>query len=241
MGRSEGPRGPRLNPAEAPCPGVARRVPFRAAGLGVRAPGPGRDDGLDALRRPPGAGGVAVPSPICNQVGQGRVGPGCPWSGPEGGRSGLPGTRRERDPGAPPGWGSGAEAARLRPRAGSAACFGARPTVLSRRTADRSGSACRRVVAPGRLVTIDRVPLPGLGRPRASSPTRRPEPASSEERMRSHGVAVIGDRPWGNGAQGEIARGPAGAQDVQLGGVGHAPVVQGARGRAGCPLNLDAT
>ena len=193
MGRSEGPRGARLDPAEAPCPGVARWVPFR----GVRAPGPGRDDGLDVLRRPPGAGGVAVPSPICNQVGQGRVGPGCP-QGPvlRAVGAGCP-ARAGNDPGDPPGWGSGAEAARLRPRAGSAACFGARPTVLSR-PADRSGSACRRVVAPGRLVTIDRVSLPVLGRPRASSPTRRPEQASSEKRMRSHGVAVIGDRPWGN-------------------------------------------
>ena len=46
-------RRPRGSPPR-PC-ATARRVPFRGAGLGVRAPGPGRKDGRKALPRPPRA------------------------------------------------------------------------------------------------------------------------------------------------------------------------------------------
>ena len=50
---------PWFEPAEAPFDGVARRVPFRVAGPGVRAPLPGRKDGLGAPWRPPRAEAVA--------------------------------------------------------------------------------------------------------------------------------------------------------------------------------------
>ena len=47
-GVASGHAPPPLEPAEAPCHGLARRVPFRGAGLGVRAPLPGRNEGLKA-------------------------------------------------------------------------------------------------------------------------------------------------------------------------------------------------
>ena len=67
-----------------PFHGVARLVPFRVVELGVRAPGPGpgRNDDLEALPRPPRVAGVAVLGPICDQAGQRRVRPGCP-QGPD--------------------------------------------------------------------------------------------------------------------------------------------------------------
>ena len=64
---------PAWEPAGDPVPGAARRVPFRVAGLGVRAPASGRKDGLDVPRPPPGAAGVAVMGPVRNQAGQGRA------------------------------------------------------------------------------------------------------------------------------------------------------------------------
>ena len=57
---------PALEPDKAPCHGVARRVPFRIVGPGVRAPLPGRNDGLDALPR---AAGVAVIGRVGDQAG----------------------------------------------------------------------------------------------------------------------------------------------------------------------------
>ena len=73
MGRSGWPRAAPLEPAEAPFHGVARQVPFRVAGLGVRAPLPGRNDGLDALLLPPRAEGGAVLGPVGAQAGPRRV------------------------------------------------------------------------------------------------------------------------------------------------------------------------
>ena len=64
---------PAWEPAGDPVPGAARRVPFRVAGLGVRAPASGRKDGLDVPRPPPGAAGVAVMGPVRKQAGQGRA------------------------------------------------------------------------------------------------------------------------------------------------------------------------
>ena len=68
---------PPLEPADAPFHGVAHRVPFRIVGLGVRAPGSVRNDGLNTPPRPPGAEGVAVIDPIRDQAGQ-RIGSGFP-------------------------------------------------------------------------------------------------------------------------------------------------------------------
>ena len=79
MGRSGRSRAAPLEPAEAPCHGLARRVPFRGAGLGVRAPLPGRNDGLEAPRRPPGAEGVAVLGPVGGQARPRRVRATWPW------------------------------------------------------------------------------------------------------------------------------------------------------------------
>ena len=78
--------------------GLARRVPFRVAGLGVRAPAPGRNGGLDVPLRLPGAATVAVLGPVRDQAGQGRVGPGFPQGPGLGARSGRgpPVTRRCR-------------------------------------------------------------------------------------------------------------------------------------------------
>ena len=62
-----------LEPAEAACHG-ARPVPHRILGLGMRAPGPGRNDGLEAPTRELGAEGVAVIGLIRDQAGWGRAG-----------------------------------------------------------------------------------------------------------------------------------------------------------------------
>ena len=51
---------PLFEPAEAPFDGVTRLVPFRVVRLGVRAPLPGRNDGLGAPLRPPRAEVVAI-------------------------------------------------------------------------------------------------------------------------------------------------------------------------------------
>ena len=67
---------PWFEAAEAPCHGLARRVPFRVVGLGVQAPAPGGKDGLHIPWRPLGTEAVAVISPVRDQAGQGRVGPG---------------------------------------------------------------------------------------------------------------------------------------------------------------------
>ena len=64
---------PWFESAEAPFHGLARLVPFRVVGLGVQASAPGRNDGLDAPWRPPGAEAVVVLGPIRDQAGQGRV------------------------------------------------------------------------------------------------------------------------------------------------------------------------
>ena len=44
-------------------------------GLGVQAPAPGRNDGLDVPLRPLGAEAIAVIGPVRDQAGQGRVDP----------------------------------------------------------------------------------------------------------------------------------------------------------------------
>ena len=56
---------------------TALRAGYRSGswGWGVRAPGPGRNDGLDVLLRPLGAEDVAVIGPVRDQAGQGRVSP----------------------------------------------------------------------------------------------------------------------------------------------------------------------
>ena len=66
---------PPFETAEAPFHGVARRVPFRVAGLGF-VPLPGRNDRLNALLLSPGAEGVAVIGPVGDQAGPRRVRPG---------------------------------------------------------------------------------------------------------------------------------------------------------------------
>ena len=67
---------PLFEPADAPFDGVARLVPFRVVGLGVRAPLPGRNDGLGAPLRQPRAEAVAVIGPVGHQAGPRRVRPG---------------------------------------------------------------------------------------------------------------------------------------------------------------------
>ena len=64
---------PPLEPAEAPFHGLARLVSFRVVGLGIRAPLPGRNDGLDALLLQPRAEGITVIGPVGDQAGQRRV------------------------------------------------------------------------------------------------------------------------------------------------------------------------
>ena len=64
---------PPLEPAEAPFPGVARRIPFRVVGPRVRAPDPGRNGGLGVLPRPSRAEGVAIIGPIRDQAGPRRI------------------------------------------------------------------------------------------------------------------------------------------------------------------------
>ena len=48
---------------------------IRVVGMGVRAPAPGRNDGLNVPLRPLGAEAVAVIGPVRDQAGQGRVDP----------------------------------------------------------------------------------------------------------------------------------------------------------------------
>ena len=55
---------------------MARLVRFRGVGLGVRAPLPGRNDGLGAPLRPPRAEGVAVIGPVGHLAGLRRARPG---------------------------------------------------------------------------------------------------------------------------------------------------------------------
>ena len=62
---------PPLEPAEALFHSVARVV-----GRGIRAPVPGRNDGLNALLLQPRAEGVAVLGPVSDQAGPRRVRPG---------------------------------------------------------------------------------------------------------------------------------------------------------------------
>ena len=61
-----------MSPAEAPFHGIARLVPFGIVRLGVRAPLPGGNDGLEALRLSPRAKGVAVIGPVGDQAGPRR-------------------------------------------------------------------------------------------------------------------------------------------------------------------------
>ena len=140
--------------AEAPCPGVARRGTFRVAGLGVRAPASGRKDSLDVPLRPPGAEGVAIMGPTAIGQGRGAAVQASPrarvWV--RSGR-GPPVTHRCKGRSRrfartwiwvpkPP---SAAAQSGLRFLLWGApdALTCARPTGLSRRTANRSGVACR--------------------------------------------------------------------------------------------------
>ena len=66
---------PALEPAEAPFNDIARLVPFRVVGLGVRTPLPGRNDGLGVPLRPPRAEAVAVLGSVGHQAGPRRVRP----------------------------------------------------------------------------------------------------------------------------------------------------------------------
>lgn len=70
---ADGHAPPAFEPVEVPFHDIARWVPFRVVGLGVCAPGPGRNDGLDALPRPPG---VSVIGPVRDQARPRRVRPG---------------------------------------------------------------------------------------------------------------------------------------------------------------------
>ena len=104
---------PAWEPAEAACHDAARRVPFRGIGWGIRAPDPHRPDRLHALPRPLGTAGVDVTGPV---------------------------PARSQDRGA-------AEAALVAAESGirfsilGASAARAYPTGLSRRMADRAGSA----------------------------------------------------------------------------------------------------
>ena len=158
------------------------------------------------------------------------------WARPRSGRAGArrsklppgPGSGCGRGAGRPsrtdardgpvdsPGHGSGCRSRpRLRPRAGSASCFGGRPTrsrararpgcPAAQRTdpewpAGGSAGAARRPgrprpSSPSRTRAAPRA-LPRSAamqrRPRASLPAHRPEQVSSQERMRSHWVSVSG-------------------------------------------------
>ena len=129
---------PVFEPTHAAFHGLARPVACRVVGPGMRAPRPGWKDSLNAPSCSLGAEGVAVirPDP----------------------RSGRTGARRSRPQTEPVGVvvalaarHAQAQGASLRPRAEPVALFGARlpssrarTTVLSRPTANRSGSAaCR--------------------------------------------------------------------------------------------------
>lgn len=68
---------PAFEPTDTPFRGVARLVSFRVMELGVRAPGPDRNDSLDALPCPPRAAGVAIPGPVRDQAEQRRGRSGC--------------------------------------------------------------------------------------------------------------------------------------------------------------------
>ena len=59
--------------ANVPFHGVARLVPRRIAGLGIGAPAPDRNDGLDAPLRQSRAQSVNVISPVRDHAGQRRV------------------------------------------------------------------------------------------------------------------------------------------------------------------------
>ena len=59
-GIADGHAPPAFEPVEVPFHDIARWVPFQVVGLGGCAPGPGRNDGPDALPRPSGAQGVNV-------------------------------------------------------------------------------------------------------------------------------------------------------------------------------------
>ena len=160
---------------------MARRVPFRVAGLRLCAPTSGRNDGPNGLLRPPGA--EVVPGPVRDPAGQQRVGPGFPQGSGLGAvevraarhaqaqRTALS-IRQDEDQGAeaaPAAVESGLRLfglGRARERSGRA-----RPYCPAARAA-RSGSPCRgrqarpdTLVTPVGLAAIDRVPLFALGGP----------------------------------------------------------------------------
>lgn len=123
---------PQFEPTDAACHGVARPVPDRVARLGLRAPGPGWKDSLKAPRCPPGAAGIDVIGPVRAQAGPRRAGSGRD-PGPDPGAVVARAVRHARAQGTSRSvrrWIWVLNPTRLRPRAGSAACFWARMSVL---------------------------------------------------------------------------------------------------------------
>lgn len=115
---------PVLEPTVAACRGVARPVPFRGAGRGMRTPGPSGGDGLHALSRPPSAEGINVIGPVRAQTGPRLIGSGFYRVGPKGCRGAS--ARHAQGTGGDlidPSWMR--KPPRLRPRAGSASFRGA--------------------------------------------------------------------------------------------------------------------
>ena len=176
-----GGHAPPFEPAEAPFHGVARRVPFRVAGLGF-VPLPGQNNRLDALLLSPGAEGVAVIGPVGDQAESRRVRLGF-HQGPGLGAVVALAARHAQGTAAadPPRHGSGVlKPPRLRPRAGAVPLFLGAPVALTcarrlccpavRRTdSDRPAGRPDDPVAPVGLAAIDRAPLAVRG-PRGAHP-----------------------------------------------------------------------
>ena len=134
-------------PTDAPFHGVARRVPFRSMGLGfMRRHRAGMTALMSRCACQARQASQSWPSPRSGRTGA-RRSKLLPRTGSRGCRgAGYPSRTGAGDgPGDPPGCES---ECRSRPSYGPerapSLCSWARPTVLSRRTADRSGSACRR-------------------------------------------------------------------------------------------------
>ena len=174
---------PALEPANAPFRGVARLVPFPRAELGVRAPGPGRNDGLQALPRQSGAQGADAIGLIREQAGPRRVrsrrpprpAPGCGCRGAgRPSRAGIESGPVDQDADL------GAEAAPATFKDGIRLIFGVRPPYMRGRARPCCPAARRQIrinllvghqarrdapVAPVGIAA--RVPLPVLDRPSA--------------------------------------------------------------------------
>ena len=164
-----------LSQAEAPFHGLERLVSFRVVGLGVHAPLPGRNNGLDALLLPPGAEGVAVIGPVGDQAGQRRVRPGF-HQGPGLGAVVALAPRHAQAQGTAASIRQdvdlGAEAAPAAARAGSVPSRSrarARPCCPAARRIDPDRPACRPSDAARRP---DRTRAPSIDRPSSTGRTR---------------------------------------------------------------------